>query len=521
MISTHRHNSSDSRSSFQRWLLGLLLCLGGALVWALLLSYVGAGLNWWFNRSQTTYESRSAFLRDNGDPCVAVQRYLRDGRDRSIEHQTVDGQPIVLEPDELTRTPKSWHASAFPTSYTNTNQSHALNAYNLWIDAPAPFPWSLSLLQFADGDGYLRNGYFGNGRQWYFRWPRRAGGSGFLEGFDLQTKRRVGFIGMSGFSETEPPAADQFPAWDVNKSATAAFITAYHSETFPPSPLAITFSEPGQSLEHGLWIVTPQRDRLFVINLTRRSLVTTRVLSGKLLGTSMQQDATGRSQEVTLALFWEDRLEIVSPTLKTLREIRFPKELHGKINSFSERPSGEFEASRGVPSSQPEVAPYDEQFVRFNDQGKVSLRRTVTLPPAKPWQYWSAEPYVLPLSLMPIGVVNLLAPYQSAFMWDENNKPIRQPNEPLTWSLQLRALRIIIGHIGWTFWLTLLSGLPFAALCVWRQRTLPSSHFDRVAWPLLLCVFGVVGWVAFRTHRRWPVQRAIIVGQTTTPLATT
>ncbi len=509
-MTTPSPNARSTRSlatSLQHWLLGLLLCCGAAIVWALLLSWVGAGLSWWLNRAQS-FESRSVSLRANGEPIVAIQRYNRDRRNVSVEHETVDGKPIVLEPEELVTTTKGWQMSSFPTSYLDLRR--ALHEYKMWIDAPEPFPWSISLLQFVDGDLYS-----GNGRQWYFRWPRRAGGSGFFEGFDLKTKRRVGFIGTSGFSETAPPIADEFPAWDVNKSKTAAFITAYNGGQFPPSPIGMTLSEPGQSLEHGLWFVTPQRDRLFVINLTRRSVVLTRTLTGKLLGTSIQQNVTESSREVVLALWWEDRLEIVSPTLKTLREIPFPSELQGKISTFTELATGEFEASHWSISPKPG----DQHFVRFNDRGEVTLRKTVTVPVATASGIWFAEPFLTPLSLMPISVVYWLAPYRSGFVWDENLKPIRQPDEPLTWSLQLRALRIVIRNLGWTFWTGLLSGLPFAALCVWRQRTLPLSNFDRVAWPLLLCLFGIVGWIAFLTHRRWPVRRVAVAEQVTSQLA--
>ena len=345
------------------------------------------------------FESRTIFLRANGEPIVTVQRYSRDSRNGSVEHQTVDGKPIVLEPEEVATTSKSWQWSSFPTNYMNA--SRAIHEYRLWIDAPEPFPWSLSLLQFVDGDQYS-----GNGRQWYFRWPRRAGGSGFFEGFDLKTKRRVGFIGMSGFSETERSVADQFPAWDVNKSKTAAFITAYNSGQFPPSPVGITLSEPGQSLEHGLWFVTPQRDRLFVINLTQRSVVTTQTLTGKLLGTSIQQNVTGGSREVVLALLWEDRLEILSPTLQTLREIPFPVEMRGKIGTFSELATGEFEASHWSTSPKPGVIPADQNFVRFNGRGEVTLRKTVTVPLTTASGIWFAEQFLTPLSLMPISVAS-------------------------------------------------------------------------------------------------------------------
>ena len=126
--------------SLQRWLLGLLLCCGGAIVWTALLACVGSWTTWWLNRDQT-YESRTVLLRENGEPVVAVTRNRRNGRDHSVEHQTVDGKPIELAPSEISRTPKSWYSSSFPTSYTNSRL--APHEFNRWIDAPEPFPWSL------------------------------------------------------------------------------------------------------------------------------------------------------------------------------------------------------------------------------------------------------------------------------------------------------------------------------------------------------------------------------------------
>jgi hypothetical protein len=448
-------------------------------------------------------------LRLNGEPCVTVQRYRRDRVERSIEYQTLNGQPIVLDPDELTQT-RNWSTTSFPTNYDN--QRHAPNAYNLWIDAPEPLPWSMSLPQFMDGDWSTRHQ-----REWYFRWPRRAGGSGFFEGYDLKTKRRIGFIGMSGFSETVPRAADQFPAWDSNKSATAAFVTQGSIHTLPQAISAMALNKPGESPEYGLWFITPKRDRLFVINLTRRSIVATRELTGKLLGTG-QRDQTGNDSlshrgvpqtNPTLTLLWEDRLEVVSPTLQTVREIRFPKELQRKVSSLMELPSGEFEESYSDRSPQPLVIPAEQHFFRFNDRGEVTLRKSVTVPLSQSSPYWSAEQYFMPLSLTPICALSWVTPSFTGYFYDENGNPLRQPDEPMTWNLQLRAIQIGLTSLGWnaSFWLTVFSGLPFGGLCAWRQRTLPTSLFDRIAWPLLVCAFGVVGWIAFRTHRRWPERR--------------
>ncbi|MCX7421925.1 MAG: hypothetical protein NT013_20590 [Planctomycetia bacterium] len=506
----------------QRLLLGLLLCCGGTIVWTALLGWVGEWATTWLNRGQTS-ESRSVHLQTNGELCVAVQHYGRNPYESSsVEYQTLDGQPIVLEPDELTRARNSWSTSSFPLNYYNLR--HAPNAYNLWIDAPEPLPWSLRLPQFAEGDWSTAHR-----REWFFRWPRRAGGSGYFEGFDLQTKRRIGFIGMNGFSETAPPAADQFPAWDSNKSATAAFAAHGGIYTLPQSVAAMLLNEPGESPEFGLWLITPKRDRMFVINLTRRSIVATRVLTGKLLGTGKRDQTTDNSQSYrsvqhanpTLALLWADRLEVVSPTLQTLREIRFPKELHGKVSSLTELPSGEFEESYADRSPNPLKIPAEQHFVRFNDRGEVTLRKTVTVPLPKASPYWFAEQYLMPLSLTPIYAVSWVTPSFSGYFYDLDGNPLRQPDEPMTWSLRLKAFQIGMSSLGWngSFWLTVISGLPFAGLCAWRQRTLPTSRFDRIAWPLLLCLFGVVGWVAFLTHRRWPVSRVAVSNSPMTELA--
>ncbi len=502
-MSTASFNSRFENSlstSLQRWLLGLVLCCGGAIVWAVMLSWSAEWATWWFNREHL-FESRTVALRTNGEPYVITSRYSRDGLVRTDEYKTVDGQTIVLEQDELNQKPKTWQATLFSTIFASwpvwSGQQHQ------WIDAPEPLPWLQSLLHFVEGHQYT------GGRQWYFRWPRHAGGTGYFEGYDLKTKHRIGFIGLNGFSETVPAAVDQFPAWDSSKTATAVLVSQGNGGHFPPNSMTIVMNEPGESPEHGLWFITPKRDRLFVINLTRRSVVAKRVLTEKLLGISVQQESSGNSQLETHALLWTDRLEIVSPTLETQREIHFPTERHGKVTTFSELPSGEFEASHIDPSSQPGVIPADQHFVRFNDKGEVTLRRTVTVPLAKPSEYWSADQNLAPLSLMPIGLAGWLAPYWSGNFYEQGDqglKPFRHPDEPLTWSLRLKILRWFIRmHSGSVpFWLTLLSGLPFAALCVWRQRALPATRIDRIAWPLLLSVFGIVGWVAFRTHRRWP-----------------
>ncbi len=507
MTSTRLHDRCDARSILQHWLLGLLLCCGGAIVWTLLLGWIGDCATWWFNRDRM-HESRQVFLSSNGEPYVLVQRYGNNGRGHVVEFQTVDGQRMLESPQELALTNKSWQASPFATDLSTTtfvNWRRDPQTIYQWVDAPEPLPWSLSLMRFVDGDQYSE--YGSHGPHWYFRGSRYPGGTGFFEGFDYKTKQRIGFIGLHGFSETIPPAVDQFPVWDNDKSKRAKFITQFNEGHSSLHTAALVLNAEGDSREYGLWLITPQRDRIFVINLTRRSVAATRVLSEKLLGISSHRDETGRSRNVAHALLWEDRLEIVSPTLKTLREIRFPTELRGKVGSLSEFQSGEFEDSYTDRSPDPKTIPAEEHFIRFNDRGETTLRKTVKVPRDKPTYLWSAELYLPPLSLMPINAVKWLAEDHSMSNLNGGSQPFRRPDEPLTWSIRLQSLRIIISLIGWPFWLTLLSGFPFAALCAWRQRTLPVSNFDRIAWPLLLCVFGIVGWMAFLTHRRWPVRK--------------
>ncbi|MBC7816442.1 MAG: hypothetical protein IAG10_06075, partial [Planctomycetaceae bacterium] len=97
-------------------------------------------------------------------------------------------------------------------------------------------------------------------------------------------------------------------------------------------------------------------------------------------------------------------------------------------------------------------------------------------------------------------------------MLNESGQLLLKPGERLTLSSAFRAMdRYIRGGVGvgWTaLVLCLLSGIPFAVLCWRKQRLFGASRSECFAWMLLVYSFGLVGWIAFVTHREWPRRRA-------------
>jgi hypothetical protein len=111
-------------------------------------------------------------------------------------------------------------------------------------------------------------------------------------------------------------------------------------------------------------------------------------------------------------------------------------------------------------------------------------------------------------SLMPATVLWMLGLASVSTAVDDSGLLAPSPGEPLTLATTAKLIRLFVRRFGWRPLLAALAGgLPFAVLC-WRHlRRVGGTRMELVAWVLLVYVFGPPGWIAYRSHRRWPAPR--------------
>ena len=498
---------SDWRTGVARWLLGLVLSVGGAMVWWWVVQLSVMWVVQQINKGHGEAEWQQIAFQPSGEPFVHFYRGRGPGEpivEEPDEYRTLDGEPVTLTANEL----QVAHERVMSLGKLTTGLRFGVSGTSRqWSEAPIPLPWSLRCVLVSDawrpGMGTARG-------RWFLVWPDRPAGSAYFVEYDVRTATCLGYLGRNGRSPTVPPIEDQFLAWDANGRDAALVINGSNnfSHPFPPIANLISMLDPDDESAAGLLWLTPDRKQLYAVNLTRHTVSLLRTMPDELLRDviteSKRYDALRRVRTV---LRWPNRLEFLASELRDNQIVMLPHELHDLDFRLSELQAGGYVA---VYQSQPwrrGARSLDFDLLWFNEQGVVSQRRTFSQPLGDWSHYWEPEHFLSPVSMMPLVLLRLNDQVWRDTVHDENSKPIRRPDEPLTWDTWWKSLRVIVSFNPWRYMLCLFSGVPFAIACWWRLRRFGTSRFERLSWPVLVYVFGLVGWIAFKTHRDWPSQR--------------
>ncbi|MFM9960809.1 MAG: hypothetical protein ACKV2Q_06250 [Planctomycetaceae bacterium] len=478
-------NSHEFSYGLSRLLLGLVLAVGGAIVWSYLVQMSSA---WVANRliANRNWESRDIQYRESGEPVIQQWRNVSLIEVSREEYRTLDGEPVTIAEAELRRV---WHPTWSIGSFPARPNFSMSSGYGGWrrplADVPVPLPWSVRLWDCSVHRGNRRP------EHWYLIWPDHPGGSAYLANCDATTKSLRGYLSPSGFRSEKLAETEGWPAWDRDRGEVARLITDPPGYSFPQTGDSLFLLSEDRDSDVGMLLVNPARDAISVINLTRRSIEVVRLIRDvPLLGFSampesrseLQESGITFSQQVLqprLILRWPDHLEFVTPMLKTLSKVTLPEELRERSFQLSELKAGGFVAEylRRVESAGERS--WEIQLVWFDDSGRVTQRRTVLQPHrvwnlTEKWILWRDFDLLNPMALMP---------WKLSALWFDT-EDIAQP--------------------AWSISVCLLSGVPFAIACWRRQRRVVSSRFERLAWLVLVYLFGPVGWIAFVSHRAWP-----------------
>ena len=497
-------NSHEFSYGLSRLLLGLVLTFGGAIVWH---AIVSMSSKWVADRVLTglVWESRYAVYRESGEPVV------QHSHDQGIysthhEYRTLDDEPVTVTDEELRKMSgnRTWRVGSFPKTPMLGINGSFVNGPRRLVDVATPLPWSVRL---EDWSIHRRDRF---PEYWFFLWPDRSGGSAFLPLYDGRTKSLRGYLGPAGFQSEKPSNENGFPTWDRQTGDIGRFVTDPPNFGLPrfSNTLMALSDEPDADL--GALYLTPARDAIYLINLTQRKVELVRTIQGdslrdfsaKPLDRFVADDpGMAYTQHVLrprLILRWPDHLEFVTPYLKTLSKVTLPEEFRDRSFQLSELKAGGFVAEF--------FSPKEYQFVWFNADGVVTKRRTLSQPDRPSnlvwkWYLWHEYDELRPSALMPLNLSVLWLYTEAGSVLDNDGRRIGDSGEPTSWSIRWTALATLIRRFPWSFGVCLLSGVPFAIAC-WRwQRRCGASRFERLAWTGLVYLFGMVGWVAFVTHR--------------------
>lgn len=501
----------------QRLLLGLVLASGGAFVWMLLVAETSSWIGERILR-RSARETYSIDYRRSGEPVVSRVRYSSPQVVELQEYVTLDGDPVEFSDEERSLSwTQDWKIRPFAEEPIFHEPYEAGGWPRRLIDLPQPLPWSIRLWDCSTD--FNRIGH------WSFVWPERWSGSAYLAGFDPKTKASRGYIGRNGWQETKPTDAEGFPvgqsAGDGHGLRIARLVVDPPSQDFPFDRIRLIVLSEGDAPDTGMLWLNPQRDELSLINLTKRTTEVVRKfgdaplrgIAARGMDHSVVRGLLPGSYQAylqpKLILLWPEHLEFVTPSMQTLSKVSLPSELRDREFHLTELSDGRFlgqwHTRDEIPGGYGELQTH---FVWFTATGDVTRRHTFT-PPVTPWTTWQQWAFQWqvdvypPATLMPLGLTSWGLQWlnASALVRSTSNKPFTRP-----------SLWEVLRSSPWTIGLTLLSGLPFAVACWRRQRRVASTTCEQIVWPVLVYFFGLAGWIAFATHRNWPVRRAPMIG---------
>lgn len=350
--------------------------------------------------------------------------------------------------------------------------------------------WTFRLSSFQDGQSP-------EGR-WYFVHDGRVDGCAWFEGFDLLTKRRIGFIGRRGFTTQRPDANDWFP-FDARLRSAIGYgrLTAF--------AVNIGLSGPAPTEERdgriSLWMCYLVSDgRLWEVNLRQRSvrelLADARLISAAVAEQAVPANVQPQSEpEQRLVARSADRLWVVHPDTGATRQFPLSAELRddslevyvvedGLLLRVSDRWS---QVSRGP-----------QRFVWLDAEGKI-LRESEPLRPQRfgettgeSWRDAVAGVSVVPVPVL-LGVGVFIISPMAELSAGRATSYTQAVGEFLAVAWWLIPLVIVLAAIA-------------AGWCYRRHRRYGQSA--AAAWLVFVFLLGLPGLLAYLVHRHWPVLEA-------------
>jgi len=452
------------RSAIYRPLsLAAVLALGAGVLLALAVFWTGSIVSQ-FDRPEGVY--RSFIVSGDGTP------FMRTYDDSHVTCETLEGK--ALDPERRDRIPSLGQAMLPPP------QPPAGPLFEVG--------WSSRIVLFADpGPPSLA---------WYFLHDGQADGAGYFAGFDVKTKRPIGYLGARGFRPDEPPADDWFPMDGRLMQAEAAFDTVGRTGAW------------GSMVQHYRRFVRDERfpasavfmlsgNRLLEVDFAKRSVRT--ILEGEsLLGVNLFQqpapfEINGEKTVIPrlkqyLAARSGDRVLVVDPQAGLQRAYILPEKIRRQRLHFCE-----LDNRTGVALLMDARArAFGQELVLFDPAGKVLRQAAI---PSQPGRLLD-RPSTLAWGCAAAIPVPIVAPfvvpsgYVREYLWSgEVSSFARASGRALaqTWP-QLLIVFLLSASMAW--------------LCYRRQKRFALPHTAR--WVAFVFLGGVPGLIGYLLHRRWP-----------------
>jgi hypothetical protein len=431
------------------FLLATMLAIGTTCVWAVAIVW-------------TVSVVENLFTEPAGSPSLAItvdgralwQTY-RPGGYQEITYRTLDGQ--VVEP-----------AAVEVQNYQSVLRCD---------ERPAgPLQWWQRVAGFGQPRGRAAN--------WYLLYDGQEHGHAYFVGFDIQSRRTIGYLGLRGFRAEAPPRDEWF---DIDSRLTlSGGATAGEWSSAGTEPR-------GANAETVPVVYVVSKGLLFQVDLQRQSVEPV-ALPDKVLfiGNGTEPVAVEDDRKIVfkprVLIRLRDRVLWMNLEGEQLRTIALPSEVqHANLTAYGTTAG---EAVLVASKSDWWLSQRDIYWIDSN--GSVVRREQLDLnQPASS----NAQRLWLMSGVVPSPFVPLLG----VFVFLPTNDRLRDE------SLDYRAALAQSLAEGWP---------PLVAVCLFStvlaalgyRRHCRYSKTGALAWAVFILVLGLPGLVGYWLHRRWPVK---------------
>jgi hypothetical protein len=422
-------------------LLALVLAIAAQTLWGLAAVWAEE-IRRSFGPREGKYESLQ--LLEDGTPVVTTQTYRAGFSKQSM--RTLDGR-VLPDSEEL-----SVSTAALPLFPGRRERDRVLR-----------LDWQNRIHGF-----FLEQ--FGPGESWYA--VSEPDGSTKFVGFDMQSRRILGYLGRSGFRDTPPPLDDQFPLTPefVRDSPESGGNSRRNLEPWRYSSGAL---RP---------LLLPLANEVVEIDVAKRKVATVWRGAGVVAAATLASIPTASKRKLRAVVRTGTRLHVLGVDYEEKYAVEIPEVFRHEMFYVTEFTAQGLTTLSGEP--QTSVA----YLAHLTADGPSEIQ-AVPLDNPKP-DGRPAWPMVAMAMPQPTGLVAGLlvgSPERAA------------SGKAPSWNEAIRE--------EWPrFWPTLLvvavASAVLAAAAVRRQRRFGLGY--GYLWAPFVFVCGVPGWLAYRWHRAWP-----------------
>jgi hypothetical protein len=326
---------------------------------------------------------------------------------------------------------------------------------------------------------------------WFFVHNGEQQGAGYFVGYERETNRRVGFIGISGFHSDPVPSEDWIPV-----RGTLMNYTAWSSAWVYVSSGRQLMTRPGRFDLPPRLVYVPSGNQLRMVDLAARTVTTVfeslePIESVGIPG--LAAHTNGRvSADQRILVRTRDQIHVLDRWHEIIKVFAIPAEVERQsAGEWYELGDGQSIIAFIRPTTETENVTRQIAY-RIAGDGTIRDRFELTLQTGTRVMSKQAGALLAAVALPAPAIVSIV------------DSLIANGNDQLPSSSE--GVMALLKDSGPTLLAVFALATILAVMALRRSRAFGQSRREQISWAVFVFLFGVPAYVGFLLHRRWPTR---------------